>query len=272
MQTTKDHQRAGIGHAKRKLFIGLTIGLLICGLGIGCSDDDSGPATETICDDSGDGDGDGLTDCDDPDCINDPACSAVTETNCDDNNDDDNDGLTDCDDDDCADDPSCQATQCEDTDLGTVTQDMALNDPSASGDASDWTYQAIVDWGQGPHVLSVDLLGDFATAGITTGAHPLGVGDEANYETCGYCVLLIDCAENDCAASDNDRFFFATAGTLQLDTLGYVDEGGSLAGGLSAVDWVEVTIDENFVSTPVDGGDCYHLSADYTFDSTLMHY
>ena len=69
---------------------------------------------EGICDDVVDNDDDGLTDCDDPDCDDDPACEAVdeygappAEMDCTNEQDDDDDGLIDCDDPDCSDDPAC---------------------------------------------------------------------------------------------------------------------------------------------------------------------
>jgi hypothetical protein len=232
-----------------------------------CADDPLCDGVEVNCDDGVDNDGDGLTDCDDEECFDDPACE-TGETACDDGVDNDGDGLTDCDDDDCADDAACQIVVCGDTDLGTPTSEQALAGTSYSGDASDWIYQAGLDWGDGSHFLSVEMWGDFVTGGITTGSHTLGTGDEANYETCAYCVLLVECGNADCTESPDDRIFFPTAGDLQVDTLGAVGE--NLVGSLSNVEWVEVTIDpDTFVSTPVENGDCWNLTAEYTFDATV---
>ena len=68
-----------------------------------------GGGTPENCSNGTDDDGDGLTDCDDPDCAGDPNCQSTPE-NCSNGSDDDGDGLTDCDDPDCASDPACQAT------------------------------------------------------------------------------------------------------------------------------------------------------------------
>jgi hypothetical protein len=74
------------------------------------NNEENGPYTLTIknigsevfkCDDGIDNDGDGLTDCADPDCGNEPRCYEDS-TNCSNGKDDDNDGLVDCDDPDCA--------------------------------------------------------------------------------------------------------------------------------------------------------------------------
>jgi hypothetical protein len=62
-------------------------------------------AHESMCADGLDGDGDGLTDCDDSDCAADPACAETG--NCDDGLDNDDDGQVDCNDSDCATDPAC---------------------------------------------------------------------------------------------------------------------------------------------------------------------
>ena len=67
------------------------------------------PSTETQCTDGKDNDHDHLTDCADPDCSADPACTGGgTEAVCTDGIDNDNDGLTDCADPDCSADPACQ--------------------------------------------------------------------------------------------------------------------------------------------------------------------
>jgi hypothetical protein len=67
-----------------------------------------GPACPEICDDGYDNDGDGLTDCDDPDCFG-PGCPEI----CSDGYDNDIDGFVDCDDPDCFGAPACLET-CDD--------------------------------------------------------------------------------------------------------------------------------------------------------------
>eukprot|EP00568_Trieres_chinensis_P011322 CAMPEP_0183302390 /NCGR_PEP_ID=MMETSP0160_2-20130417/8184_1 /TAXON_ID=2839 ORGANISM="Odontella Sinensis, Strain Grunow 1884" /NCGR_SAMPLE_ID=MMETSP0160_2 /ASSEMBLY_ACC=CAM_ASM_000250 /LENGTH=613 /DNA_ID=CAMNT_0025465151 /DNA_START=1096 /DNA_END=2937 /DNA_ORIENTATION=+ len=63
-----------------------------------------------LCSNGIDDDGDGVADCDDPDCVTDPACFTCTtseEGSCSDGVDNDCDGLTDCDDGDCVQDSAC---------------------------------------------------------------------------------------------------------------------------------------------------------------------
>lgn len=73
---------------------------------------DCGITSETRCGDGLDDDGDGKTDCADPDCAADPACGTTPthETSCTNHVDDDVDGKTDCADGDCAADSACVIT------------------------------------------------------------------------------------------------------------------------------------------------------------------
>ena len=66
---------------------------------VGYSTASEGGSCETICDDGEDNDGDGLTDCDDPNCAGDEAC--LTDEICDDGLDKDGDSYVDCEDCDC---------------------------------------------------------------------------------------------------------------------------------------------------------------------------
>lgn len=76
----------------------VTVFALALALGpVGCG---SGTPPES-CDDGADDDGDGLVDCDDLDCADDPICQAPPEV-CTNGSDDDQDGFTDCEDQDCA--------------------------------------------------------------------------------------------------------------------------------------------------------------------------
>ena len=63
---------------------------------------------------AGDEDGDGLENCDDPDCATDPLCEMVTPEDCAAAGDEDGDGLENCDDPDCATDPACEMVTPED--------------------------------------------------------------------------------------------------------------------------------------------------------------
>ncbi len=63
--------------------------------------------TNALCSDGIDNDGDGLVDCQDPSCYGHPDVTVCTETICDDNIDNDGDGYTDCEDWDCKMAPNC---------------------------------------------------------------------------------------------------------------------------------------------------------------------
>jgi len=86
--------------------------------------DVSDPSLE-LCDDALDDDGDGLTDCADPDCASSPVC--LPEANCHDGVDDDGDSFTDCADPDCIGTNACLGGSCQaDRDLGVVTDSHPL--------------------------------------------------------------------------------------------------------------------------------------------------
>lgn len=77
---------------------------------------DCGVTVEDRCGDGLDDDGDGQTDCADPNCTSDPACQVnpTTEISCTNALDDDKDGKTDCADGDCAASPACFVATPED--------------------------------------------------------------------------------------------------------------------------------------------------------------
>ncbi len=100
-----------------------------CEAGTNCS---VSPPSE-ICDNGLDDDLDGLTDCDDPDCDSDPACSGTvcipSHEDCDNGIDDDCDNRIDCADLDCASAPNCSAV--------SDVFDVSLEISPASVDAGD---------------------------------------------------------------------------------------------------------------------------------------
>ncbi len=103
-------------------------------------------ASREVCREGLDEDGDGLTDCQDPDCASDPAC--LPEGSCHDGLDEDGDGLTDCADLDCLGDLACTGSACvPDRDLGLLHR----RDTSyVLGDTTDASDQVALACGPGP--------------------------------------------------------------------------------------------------------------------------
>jgi hypothetical protein len=97
---------------------------------------DCATASDEICDDGIDNNGNSFIDCDDWDCQYDPAC---IETECDDDLDNDEDGDTDCDDSDCLGTVACPAptennnTDCDDGMDNDGDNLVDCEDPSCSG-------------------------------------------------------------------------------------------------------------------------------------------
>ncbi len=95
------------------------------------------PPTPEDCRNGVDDDGDGLVDCDDPDCAGDASCPPATE-DCTNGVDDDGDGLVDCDDPDCGKDPACGTAlndECEGAFLLTDGLNAVSNADATTGAA-----------------------------------------------------------------------------------------------------------------------------------------
>lgn len=130
------------------------------------------PSTEYLCGDEVDGDGDGMLDCDDPDCADRPPC---VEGSCRNGVDEDGNGQTDCEDANCAGSSFCRETSCDDGED---------NDSDGLRDCSDPDCALRAPCGEGSCSDNIDGDGD---------------GD-------------LDCADSDCAASRDCHETFCTGG------------------------------------------------------------
>jgi len=91
--------------------------------------------------------------------------------------------------------------------------------------------------------------------GADKGTITLGQGDDANYATCGHCITAFEDQ-----GSATEKFFFATAGTLVLDS-DSLQLFGYPQGSLTNVTLREATYDPGtFESTLVPGGACLTLA------------
>jgi hypothetical protein len=89
-----------------------------------------------------------------------------------------------------------------------------------------------------------------------TGTFTLGTNADANYSTCDRCLLV-----REHAAGADDRFFFASSGTLYIHPSSDVIHG-VITAELTDVTMTEVTIDpDTVVSTPVPDGECFHIAS-----------
>jgi len=152
------------------------------------------PLTETQCDDTQDNDGDGKTDCDDPDCSGLDGCPEA-ETDCTNGLDDDDDGDTDCDDPDCSDDVNCPE-DCEDGVDNDGDGDLDCSDSECTGEANCGTT----------------ALGELPRTGVTD------CYDENGDEILGGCANDVNCPGQDgdylAGCSNNPRFVDHGDGTV----------------------------------------------------------
>ena len=122
-------------------------------------------------------------------------------------------------------------------------------------------YEAKVTPDQGgtpSDVLALEFYGagwDPSLDGDQDGTFDLSTGGNTNYATCSQCVYL--------RASSNridTRVFFQASGTIDVhpdsDTV-----NGSVDATLTDVTLIEVTFDPNYMTEPVPGGSCVHVSS-----------
>jgi hypothetical protein len=125
-----------------------------------------------------------------------------------------------------------------------------------NGDAILFRAPIDVDLGGGgDNLLQLEFYHLNVKAGGLIGEHSLSEPPEDNYATCDNCVRIFSLT----AEGEIDRQFFQRSGSLTLDQ-DPVDDS-VLAGLTGEIELEEVTIDGEFNSTPVPGGECLTLSA-----------
>ncbi len=86
-----------------------------------------------------------------------------------------------------------------------------------------------------------------------------------NYSSCGNCLtIFVGCDAN---LGNCSKTFLANSGTMVIESIG--DSEATLKGSLTDVVLVEVTVDNAFVSTVVEGGETWCLPS-RTFDLTIQ--
>ena len=83
---------------------------------------------------------------------------------------------------------------------------------------------------------------------------------DTNYADCPWCVMVVQDASEDPNALP--KYFFQETGTLVIEAINPMEDemGAESKGHLEGVRLVEVTIDENYTSTPVPGGACLQIA------------
>jgi hypothetical protein len=99
------------------------------------------------------------------------------------------------------------------------------------------------------------------------GTFDLSQSPNDNYEACTHCVVVYE--------DDSGKTYFQRSGTIEMTAISS-PPAGIFTGTLTNVELEEVTIDSNFVSTPVPGGGCLRIVAasfdtDNTGDACTAH-
>lgn len=111
------------------------------------------------------------------------------------------------------------------------------------------------------HTLYIDF---WTGASLRPGTYPLGATPaERDYDSCTVCVLAV------IAGADSGSGFFATSGTLVIDSL--YTASSRFAGALSEVTLVEIAIDRDTGAVEVEGGRRWCIGAlDFAVASTTI--
>ena len=87
---------------------------------------------------------------------------------------------------------------------------------------------------------------------LAVGQVDLGSPEENNYQVCLHCVRVFE----DIEGMDIARQYFQSAGTLDITELG---GPGEIAATYTGLQLIEVTIGQDFLSTPVENGACLNI-------------
>jgi hypothetical protein len=108
-----------------------------------------------------------------------------------------------------------------------------------------------------------DGFGAFGTAAARTGTFTL-TGDEADYDTCGICVLLAA----DVGTSGATKLLLATSGTVNITSIGTAT-GQTTQATLTNASFVEISYDANTGYNAVAGSNCPSPITSSTVSGTL---
>lgn len=142
------------------------------------------------------------------------------------------------------------------SDTGTVDPSCSrsgfdANTVQVTADGSNVDYLAVTSTDVPYDMLRISSLADWAGP-TAPGTYSL---DGINYRDCGLCLLAYaDCGESECA-----KTFYADAGDVVIDAIGF-EEGDAFSGRLQNVVFREVTIEQDFTSTPVPGGETWCMN------------
>ena len=151
------------------------------------------------------------------------------------------------------------STKCG-TSQGQCTQSgFTAGTSVAQTDGANWYYVSrnLTNTAQ----LRIDLLSEW-NGPTTAGTYSL---EDVNYRDCGLCLLLFrECDESECA-----RILYATEGSVEISQLGRAP-GERIAGQFHDVVFREVTLDPDWTSTPVEGGETWCMDG-FAFEKSLLH-
>ncbi|HVV87761.1 MAG TPA: PPC domain-containing protein [Kofleriaceae bacterium] len=130
---------------------------------------------------------------------------------------------------------------------------FAFDAADASDTSVSWAGKLTTDLGGGGDSLLQLEFYDGIEASLT-GPIDLSMGNQSNYETCAACIRAFAL---DAEGSTVTKQWFQDGGTINL-TMDPITQQ-VMVGSLTDVSLVEVTIDDQYHSTPVEGGTCLSI-------------
>lgn len=136
----------------------------------------------------------------------------------------------------------------------TVTDIVFRLDDGMEGQQYYYADFAPMAGGPDPDYVSLQFFHGNGYDGAQRGTFDLGSVEDRQYQTCSRCIVVYE----DWTQA-TERIFFQESGSLYIPPSS--DQmNGYLTAELTDVTLIEVTFDDDFVSTPVPGGDCLHIA------------
>lgn len=106
--------------------------------------------------------------------------------------------------------------------------------------------------------VSIEIYGsgfDPSLDGETPGTYDLTAPGDDNYQTCSRCILM-----RQDIFTMSGKAYFQKSGTITVDATSD-SVNGTLNATVTDLTLIEVEIDGDFFSNPIDGGDCIHIAS-----------
>lgn len=136
----------------------------------------------------------------------------------------------------------------------------AVTAANANGDAGIYRVATTPQVGDTMETdqVSIEIYGstfDPALNGEDPGTYDLSAVGDDNYQTCARCILM-----RADLLTMNGKAYFQKSGSITIDPSSDT-VNGTLNATVTDLTLIEVEVDPDFYTTPVDGGECFHIAS-----------